>query len=487
MLERETELITQIIVESTLGDRGTVKLNEVLTADVPRGIKVFMMAEVMKMLEAELRQSPRLLHIAKGFGEADSGERAVVRTLAAEYAFERNEYLAMVENAVHFLENFLCRPQWTLRELFFEKSDRITLDELVRKFDYTVDYAYYRDVLIRYMRMNGIRELTAEQGKQLIATIDEAVVRQHSPRELALLTRPIYEFLLFGDATMTRPIPLGAILIFFDDKNMTAVREYIERICAVRSRTQLSLNELIGILEDLYEVESEVKKEIEQSEEELLQPDAEPQPLDALPSAEGVTQPDLGGASSEAPPTETGQPPSGEQAVETATAFSSQSEAGERRSIDEQPAVDVTAVPTSELEKESLPVEKERPTIAQADVLVEFAHERSTKQRHSFMLKFPERTHHNRTGSDPSRLLGDIHAAFTEAQRTRFIKKIFKGDENYFFIFLSSLKDVTTWRDAQPYLRDLFEMNNLHHLAPDVIEFTDAMHAYFHPELKNVE
>lgn len=487
MLERETELITQIIVESTLGDRSRVKLNEVLTAGVPRGIKAFMMAHVMKLLEAELQESQRLAHIARGFGEVETAERAVVRTLAAGYAFERSEYLTVVENAVHFVENFLCRPQWTLRELFFEKSDRITLDELVRKFDYTVDYSYYRALLIRYVRMNGIRELTAEQGQRLIAKIDEAVIREHSPRELALLTKPIYDFLLFGDAPMTRPIPLGAILLFFEDKNMTAVRDYIDRICAVRSRTQLSMTELIGILEDLYEVQSEVKKEMEQTDEAPREPEAELQPLETPQPTDGVTQTDPGAASSETHALDTEHLPSSDHVVETATPFSLRGEEGERPRTDEQPAGEGTTRPASESGKDIAPADVQQHTVAEADVLVEFARERSAKQRHSFTLKFPERTHRDQAVDTTPRMPGDIHAAFTEAQRSRFIKKIFKGDENYFFIFLSSLKDVKTWREAQPYLRDLFEMNNLHHLSPDVIEFTDAMHAYFHPELKNVE
>ena len=46
MLERETELIKQIIIESTINGRSAVKVNEIIAAGVPRGVKAFVVAQV---------------------------------------------------------------------------------------------------------------------------------------------------------------------------------------------------------------------------------------------------------------------------------------------------------------------------------------------------------------------------------------------------------------------------------------------------------
>ncbi len=483
MLEQETDLITQIVIESTLGQRDAVKLSEVLTADLPRGIKAFMTAEVVKLLEADLRQSARLAQVAKGLGGTGAAERSVLRTLAAEYTLTQEEFLSMVKNAVQVLVKYLCRPQQTLQMLLFEKAERATLDDVMRAFEYTVDYAYFSELVIRHARTTGWREISAAQFKDLLARIDQAVVKHHTPRELALLAKPIYDFLLFGDASMTRPIPLGAVLAFYEDKDLQAVRDYIERICAVRGRKHISMKELIEILEDLYLVETEVNEEITESEQEILQPPPSTASIEEQPSPsdESVQTPEPI-VQENAAVVEPVPAPQAERKEEPA--LQEKAEDPERLATEQQVG-DVTKPPTSDLEQDVPPPEPHPAPLVEGDVLVQYARERKA-QHHNLLLRFRKRMQPDQesaTGEAPH-AVQDIHQAFSADQRARFIKRIFKGDENYFFIFLSSMKDVQNWRDAQPYLRDLFEMNNLHHLSPDVIEFTDAMHAYFNPDLK---
>lgn len=457
MLEQETELIKQIIVEATLGSRDSVKLSEILTAELPRGIKAYMTAEVTKLLEEDCNRSQRLAQVAQGLGGTEAAERSVLRTLATAYPLSRTEFLALVDNAVHFTENYVCRPQWTLRQFLFENSDTISVARLARAFEYVVDYAYYRELLLRYAYRKGWHQLSADQFAALLARIDEEVVKQHSPRELALLAKPIYDFLLLGDASMTRPIPLGAVLVFYEDKKMMAVKEYIERICAVRSRSQLSMNELIGILEDFYHVEHAVEKDVRQSEQEIFEQSAET----AEPSSKSV--------------------PAGQYEQEIGHAGSSEEQPTVHAG--ETPTVDVLRVPTSELESDVPPIEPPAMPAADADVLVEYARERNARKQAPF-LTFAQRREQTEDATASAPVSGDIHEVFLGEQKARIIKKIFKGDENALFIFLASLKNARNWRDAQPYLLDLFEMNQLNHLTPEVIEFTDALHAYYHPELK---
>jgi hypothetical protein len=69
---------------------------------------------------------------------------------------------------------------------------------------------------------------------------------------MAMLTKPIFDLVLVADASVDQSIPLEPLLLFYEDKKMSAVRDYIERICHIRSRPELSLGELIGILEDLH-------------------------------------------------------------------------------------------------------------------------------------------------------------------------------------------------------------------------------------------
>ncbi|MBI5472649.1 MAG: hypothetical protein HY961_09930, partial [Ignavibacteriae bacterium] len=169
MLERETELIKQIIIESTIGGREAIRVNEVIAADIPRGVKSFILSQVAKLLEDDLRQSARLTQITKGISSTVTAERSLLRSLATEYVLERSEYLKLVEDTVHFLENYLCRPQWTLTQFLFEQQQEISLHEIVQKFELVVDYAYYTALVERYMRRKAWSSIRLEQFQKLVA------------------------------------------------------------------------------------------------------------------------------------------------------------------------------------------------------------------------------------------------------------------------------------------------------------------------------
>lgn len=475
MLEQETELIKQIVVESAIGSRDSVRLSEILTTDLPRGIKAYMTAEVMKLLEDDFRQSPRLAQVSRGLGGTEATSRSVLRTLAAGYTLQRNEFLSLAENAINFTENYVCRPQWTLQQFLFEKSDTITVEALARAFEYVVDYAYYRELVLRYLQRNGLREISADGFRALVARIDEEIVKLHSPRELALLAKPIYDFLLFGDSSMTRPIPVAALLVFYEDKKLTQVKEYLERICAVRSRSQLSMNELIEILEDLYHVEHAVQEDMEQSEQEIFD-------HQASKTSESTHESETGVHATAAEETEIESVVVDEAEIASAPVDADYNDVHPH--VEETPRADVFRTPRSELERDIPPVDLPPPHVENADLLVEYARERIARKQAPFITFGPRGERDDAPTNPPT---GDLHTLFTGDVRSRVIKKIFKGDENALYVFLAALKSAPTWRDAQPYLIDLFEMNHLNHLSPEVIEFTDVLHGYYHPEVKKVE
>jgi hypothetical protein len=157
-----------------------------------------------------------------------------------------------LENAVHFVENYLCRPQWTLVQFVFEKSERVTLDELQSKVEYISEYLYYGKLVEGFLRQKGWQEIEIGDFRSLLAKIDDQIVKQHNPRELAQLTRPMYEFLLLQSEIMGKSIPIKPLIMFFEDKKMSGLKEYIERICQIRKSEQLTIEQLADIINDLY-------------------------------------------------------------------------------------------------------------------------------------------------------------------------------------------------------------------------------------------
>lgn len=252
MLEKETELIVQILTERTIRDRDTIALREVLEAEIPKGIKTYIRADVVRWLKQGFKETPHYDRLGAAGPTSRQIVSSLVISLAGEYAFERREYLAMVDNAVHFVENYLCRPHWTLEHFIFEQTGQIDAATLHEKLQYIAEYRYLGSILEQYILTKGLEEISVDQFRSLLAKIDNEVVQQHNAHETALLARPIYEFLLLGDVSPDHPIPIKPLLVFYEDKQMTVLKDYIERVCQIRGREDLSLNELSGIITDLY-------------------------------------------------------------------------------------------------------------------------------------------------------------------------------------------------------------------------------------------
>jgi hypothetical protein len=252
MLERETDIIIQILTERTIGSARSLALKDALATDMPRAVKLYLRCEVTRLMEQDLRNAGHFSNLKFTAPLVYQLTKTYTRTLAPEYIFTREEFAALLENAVHFVENYLCRPQWTLTHFLFEKSERVTLDELQSKFEYISEYLYYGKLVEGFLQQKGRQEIEIGDFRSLLAKIDDQIVKQHNPRELAQLTRPMYEFLLLQSEIAEKPIPIKPLIVFFEDKKMSGLKEYIERICQIRKSEQLTIEQLADIIDDLY-------------------------------------------------------------------------------------------------------------------------------------------------------------------------------------------------------------------------------------------
>lgn len=252
MLERETEHIIETLKARTIGGDDGVTLRQVLSADIPRCVKAYLHAETIRVLAEDLHASTHFARVDRTAPGTERLTRSFLFSLAEGYAFDRGAYLALLENAVHFLENYLCRPQWTIENFVFESGERSTLQSILTKLDHTVEYSYFKTILERIARQRGWKDIGRVDLRAMLATIDDRVVKEHNARELALLAKPMFDFILLRDTPPDVPIPLKPVLVFFEDKKMKILREYIESICRIRQRTDITLDELTALVEDLY-------------------------------------------------------------------------------------------------------------------------------------------------------------------------------------------------------------------------------------------
>jgi hypothetical protein len=511
MLEHETDAILATLSGRTIGERETILLREILAADVPRGIKTYLQAETVRFLEAELFSSPKFSRVDRDSPGVRRHGRAFIVSMSALYCFPRAEYLALLENAVLFLENYLCRPQWTIENFVFESGGRMSAQDVVSKLDCTVDYAYFRTLIQKVMQRRGTRDVSAEEFRAMLVRIDDQIVKQHNARELALLAKPIFDFLLLRDTPPDVSIPLKPILVFFEDKRMNILRDYIESICRIRQRTEITLDELTTLVEDLYLGQSDpagadtaaapagdpspvADGEQELTAEEFHPPEKEPDTgtqdqTPPTPSIETESTPEeeillpgeeLPGEESpgEEPPGE--EPPGEEPAGEESP--------GEEppRPLQAPSLFDfVTEEPDgrddSALQDQVRPLRPAPPPVRKSSPPPPIQNDNPGAGK----PRTPEPYERLFGGTEPSGELTDLHEMIHGHTRSMFVRRLFDRDENRYEDVITSLNNSRTWREAALLLNSLYTAHGLDPFDPDVVEFTDVIHRRYLDAEKN--
>jgi len=426
MLEKETEHIIETLTERTIGRRESITLKDAITAEMPKAVKVYMRTEVIRWLEADLEAAPRFGKVNRNAPGINQLTGAFLRSLCDAYQFTRNEFLTLLDDAVHFVENYLCRPQWTLENFLFDNAEKVSAEDLFFKLGYTVEYSYFARLIEKLVRQWGWKDVKVEDFRVLISKIDNQVVRQHSPNELAMLTKSMYDFVYMSNAPLTHAIPLDPILLFFEDKKMPALKEHIQKICGIRNRSELTLKETIGLIEDFHAEPGKVKKA---SEEKPPVPQSAPEVLPEQPLPKNE-------------PTQEEEPPHKEEPAETQVAA--------EEPIQEEPERS-RAAPSDKTE------EAIQMAISSEDTIESFE---------------------TRLSAEKSSL-PDLNTLMSKRERSRYIRKLFKKDREYFDEIIEELNRTPSWREASQYLTRVYEVNNLDPFAEDVIQFTDTIQSRF--------
>ena len=251
MTETQVEQIVATLRDRTIGADPSIVVRRALDARIPRGVRRCIMARVAAWLEEDLKHSPRIAKISLARGGTARLTSTLLKEIATGVELKREEFLDHLKQAVMFTESYLTRPRWTLVRILSGDSHNVSLQDLHSRLDCCADYAYFERFLETVIARRSAGEISPEELTTLIRRIDEHVVNQHTAAELALLTKPIFDFMLLRDAGPDDAIPLSPVLTFFEDKNMKILREYIESICTIRKSTTITLTTLAVLIEKL--------------------------------------------------------------------------------------------------------------------------------------------------------------------------------------------------------------------------------------------
>lgn len=426
MLERETESIIATLIARTIGTQESVQLRDALAADLPRGIKAYLRAETVRWLAEDLFAAPRFSHIDLSAPGNRRIARSFLLSMADSYTFQRTEFLGLLDNAVHFLENYLCRPQWTIENFAFERAEVMPVEKILDKLECTAEYAYFKTLIGKFAGKRGWNEISRGNFRDLLIAIDDQIVKQHDARELSLLAKPVFDFILLRDTPPDAGIPLKPVLVFFDDKGMKILRDYIESICKIRGREEITLDELTALVEDLY----------------LGQGDQAPESPAESPADAG-----------DAPPAAAAAAPGRVESPPVITFITDEPDG----SLEEPPPTDGDH---DRAEEPRRPERRDNPA---------HSHDSRNIPLSLTFAGLPQ----TRT-PDPS--LADLRELITGHLRTRFVKHVFARNEEHYDQVIAALNESPTWKDASILLIRLYREISLDPFDADVVEFTDSIH-----------
>jgi hypothetical protein len=254
IFEAEIESIINSVRDRTIGEADNIRTAELLDAPIHPALKAYFRAEVEKLLQDERKNESRSKKLPYGVPEVAGLQRQMDLLLLRHYQFNRQEFNAVLDQAVHFQFNYLCRPQWTLMSFLFENKRRIPASDIERKLRYCVDYSYYLEIIKRYLSDRGLAEISYEEFQTLLEKIDREVVGRHSSIELARMTRALTAFV---DAGLPRSrsgeseaaLPINAAIVFFEDKKLFDIQKRLEEDRDKRQVESVTVHQLADIIE----------------------------------------------------------------------------------------------------------------------------------------------------------------------------------------------------------------------------------------------
>jgi hypothetical protein len=262
IFESEIEQIKNVVRSRTIGEGESITLRGILMSRIHPAIKAYFKAEVERNLEQERQLESRSKKFPYSIPELVSLQHQEDLLLMVHYQFNQHEFDTLLDQAVHFTFNFLCRPQFTLVEFLFENQRHMSIASIEKKLNYCADYDYYAILLKRYFADRGLTEISYEEFKSLLKKIDVEIVARHSGRELATMTRAIKGFV---DAVRdgseiqgpSKTLPINAAIVFFEDKELTEIKLRLEYERDHNKLMEIDISQLAGLIEDVRSITSD--------------------------------------------------------------------------------------------------------------------------------------------------------------------------------------------------------------------------------------
>lgn len=255
MFEQELETLRKIIKNNTIGSAQSISLKSILESNIPNNVKSFFKGEIEWLLFQERQPENRETKFNYQQEDIRILREQTDLLLVYHYNFGQKEFHETSDKAIHFIFNFLCRPNWTMENFLFDEKSTLSNIELQIKFRHCSDYSYYWTIIERYLTTRSKTELSKTETTALLQKIDREIIRNNSALELGRMTEPFFVFVHSLQDHMTsnhpRGIPTKALSYFFEDKGIQSVSEHLLRL-KEQGKTFMDYDELLSTLSNTF-------------------------------------------------------------------------------------------------------------------------------------------------------------------------------------------------------------------------------------------
>jgi hypothetical protein len=255
MFDKETAQFFHLLTSNTIGDASSIGLRSILESNIPANVKTFFRADVEYLRAQEKAKEVRSPKFSYAIPELRLLEEQIDLLLINNYTFSKKDFDATADKCIHFLLNYLCRPEWTLTSFFFDAAVRITAEEMQSKLRYCSDYPYYRAILTKYAETRQRTDVGSEEMKRLLTVIDNEVCGTATPAELAFIAKPIFDFVGAIRSSMRPPlparVPVRALIYFYEDKRLAQPAAALSAVRELDNGFQLTFPMLEMVLESV--------------------------------------------------------------------------------------------------------------------------------------------------------------------------------------------------------------------------------------------
>jgi hypothetical protein len=404
-----------------------------ITRDIPDSIKHFFNQEVELWIREEEEKFTSNERFDYDMPEVRMLIDQIFDHLKQNATFHVNKFNQLLERAVKLEMNYLIEPHRTLSQFLFRDSKIVSTMEIYDTLKYFFKYEYYKNAISDYFNLKYLREISQDQFIDLINQIDEkAFAENRLDTTLKIIKTAISSF-EEAQGEKINNLSVDVLHTTLHDRNLDDYAELVDRLRKETELSELTFEEIETMLRE-GKIPGIEEEEVEEAEEK-----AEIKTYDELEDIE-TSKPEV--------------------------------------AVDEIEVQEMKP-DTAQIEEEVEEEEEEEEEVEE-EVAVE---EPSVEKKGDVAQDLADYVAKQISSDIPLESLDNMIKGRT---RKKIIKKLFKKKEKEFIDFISSINQLSTWKEASSLIDEEFYNREINPYSNEAINLSDIIYQRLFPKDKYV-